>query len=221
MSSPSQEKWDSFERGTKSVLYNAQLTEFENTAVRTAQLKEQNKGGSSKRKLRKGGAMSAEEARRLKREKAEKRVKEDMARTMTQERIAFNKEKNLAQKSGIEWRKREKENREEIRAGKPPLYPDLLDIDPWVVWKEKHPDWVQSEEEKKRKKKERESIDPRLLMKSTVAIVEAEYREEELMKDYIGFPPEEEGGDNQFGSESESGKSERSEEAIVVISRHR
>jgi len=64
------------------------------------------------------------------------------------------------------------------------------------VWKEKYPDWVQSEEEKKRKKKERESIDPRLLMKSTVAIVEAEYREEELMRDYIGFPPEEEGGDN-------------------------
>src|SRR5882757_1918883 len=49
MSSPSQEKWDSFERGTKSVLHNAQLTEFENTAVRAAQLKEQNKGGSSKR----------------------------------------------------------------------------------------------------------------------------------------------------------------------------
>jgi hypothetical protein len=55
---------------------------------------------------------------------------------------------------------------------------------------------VQSEEEKKRKKKEREIIDPRLLMKSIVAIVEAEYREEELMRDYIGFPPEEEGGDN-------------------------
>jgi hypothetical protein len=221
MSSPSQEKWDSFERGTKSVLHNAQLTEFENTAVRAAQLKEQNKGGSSKRKLRKGGAMTAEEARRLKREKAEKRVKEDMARTMTQERIAFNKEKNLAQKSGIEWRKREKENREEIRARNPPLYPDLLDVDPWVVWKEKNPDWVQSEEEKKRKKKERESIDPRLLMKSTVAAVEAEYREEELMRDYIGFPPEEEGRDNQFGSESDSGKSDKSEDAIVVISRHR
>jgi hypothetical protein len=46
--------------------------------------------------------MTAEEARRLKREKAKKRIKEDMARTMTRERIAFNKEKNLAQKSGIE-----------------------------------------------------------------------------------------------------------------------
>jgi hypothetical protein len=58
-------------------------------------------------------------------------------------------------------------------------------------------------------------------MKSTVAVVEAEYREEELMKDYIGFLPEEEGRDNQFGSESESGKSDGSKEAIVVISRHR
>ena len=74
--------------------------------------------------------MTAEEARRLKREKAKKRVKEDMARTMTRERIAFNKEKNLAQKSGVEWRKREKENREELRAGNPLLYPDLLDRDP-------------------------------------------------------------------------------------------
>jgi hypothetical protein len=36
MSSPSREKWDSFERGTKSVLHNAQLTEFENSAIRAA-----------------------------------------------------------------------------------------------------------------------------------------------------------------------------------------
>ena len=119
-----------------------------------------------------------------------------MARTITRERIAFNKEKNLAQKSGIEWRKREKENREELRAGNLLLYPDLLDRDPWIVWKEEYPNWVKSEEEKKRKKKERENIDPRLLMKSIVAIVEAEYREEELIRDYIGFLPEEEGRDN-------------------------
>ena len=133
MSSPSQEKWDSFERSAKSVLHNAQLTEFENSAIRVAQLKEQNKGGSSKRKLRKGGAITAEEARRLKRERSERRIKEDIAKVMTQERIAFNKEKNLAQKSGIEWRKRDKENRETLRARNPSPYPDLLDRDPWVV----------------------------------------------------------------------------------------
>jgi hypothetical protein len=57
-------------------------------------------------------------------------------------------------------------------------------------------------------------------MKSTVAAVEAEYREEELIRDYIGFLPEEKGRDNQFGSESDSGKSDGSEEAMVVISRH-
>jgi hypothetical protein len=83
MSSLSQGKWDSFKRGTKSVLHNAQLTEYENNAIRTAQLKEDKRGGSSKRKLRKGGAMFAEEARRLKREKAEKRIKEDIAKIMT------------------------------------------------------------------------------------------------------------------------------------------
>jgi hypothetical protein len=33
-------------------------------------------------------------------------------------------------------------------------------------------------------------------MKSIVAVVEVEYREEELMRDYIGFLPEEEGRDN-------------------------
>ena len=43
-----------------------------------------------------------------------------------------------------------------------------------------YPNWVKSEEEKKRKKKERENIDPRLLMKSIVAAVKAEYREESL-----------------------------------------
>lgn len=165
--------------------------------------------------------MTIEEARRLKREKAEKRVKEDIARTMTQEQIVFNKEKNLAQKSGIKQRKREKENREEIRARNPPLYLNLLDIDPWVVQKEKNPNQVQSKEEKKRKKEERESINPRLLMKSIVAVVEVEYREEELMRDYIGFLLKEEDRDNQFSSESNSGKSDKSEDAIVVISRHR
>jgi hypothetical protein len=220
MSSPSQGKWDSFERGTKCVLHNAQMTEFENNAIRTAQLKAEAKGGSSKRKLRQGGAMTAEEARHLKREKAEKRIREDIAKVITAQRIAFNKEKNIAQKSGVEWRKRDKENREALKASKDPPFLDLLERDPWVIWKEAHPDWVSKEEEKKRKKKEIEIIDPRLLMKSTVDAVEIEYQEEELMRDYIGFPSEGEGEDNQSGSGSESGKSDSTGEAIVVISRH-
>jgi hypothetical protein len=64
-------------------LHNAQLTKYENNAIRIAQLKEDKRGGSFKRKLRKGGAISAEEARRLKREKAKKRIKEDMAKIIT------------------------------------------------------------------------------------------------------------------------------------------
>jgi hypothetical protein len=56
-----------------------------------------------------------------------------------------------------------------------PPYPNLLNRDPWVIWKEGHPNWVRREEEKKREKKERENIDPRLLIKSTVDAVEAEY----------------------------------------------
>jgi hypothetical protein len=36
ISSPSQGKWDSFKRGTKSVLYNAQITKFKNKAIREA-----------------------------------------------------------------------------------------------------------------------------------------------------------------------------------------
>ena len=54
--------------------------------------------------------MSVAEARRLKAEKAKKRVKEDMERVMSKERREFNVAKNIAYKRGIEWRKRNKAN---------------------------------------------------------------------------------------------------------------
>jgi hypothetical protein len=117
LSSPSQRKWDTFERGTKSVLYNAEMTDYENLAIRQQQLKQEKKGGSNKRKLRKGGAITVQEARRLKAEKAEKRVKEDMEKVMSKQRREFNAGKNKAQKRGIEWRRRDKANKEAAKKG--------------------------------------------------------------------------------------------------------
>ena len=58
-------------------------------------------------------------------------------------------------------------------------------------------------------------------MKSTVDAIAAEYQEEELMRDYIGFPSEDEGRGNQSSSGSESDKSDSTGEVIVVISKHR
>ena len=171
MSSPSQRNWESFERGTKSVLHNAQITEYENLAIREQQTKQDKRGGNSKRKLRKGGAMTAAEARRIKQEKAEKRVKEDMQKVMTKDRKAFNSHKNQAFKSGVEWRKREKENKQAVKDNKIPPWVDLIIRDPWEEWKEAHPDWVKQDEEKKRRKKEQAQIDPRLLINSTVEAI--------------------------------------------------
>jgi hypothetical protein len=51
------------------------------------------------------------EAKALKQEKAEKRVKEDMLKVMNKECKAFNDLKNQVYKEGIEWRKRAKENK--------------------------------------------------------------------------------------------------------------
>ena len=64
LSSPLQRNWDSFEKGTKSVLYNAQLTEYENLAIRECQTKQ--RGPPSKKRLRKGGMITVVEARALK-----------------------------------------------------------------------------------------------------------------------------------------------------------
>jgi hypothetical protein len=92
-------------------LHNAQLTEYENLAIRERQTKQERRGPNTKRKLRKGGTITVAEARALKQEKAEKRVKEDMQRIMTKERKAFSSLKNQVYKEGVEWRKRDKENK--------------------------------------------------------------------------------------------------------------
>ena len=71
------------------------------------------------------------EARALKQEKAEKRVKEDMLKIMIKERKAFNSLKNQAYKEGVEWRKRDKENKQAVKNNKVPSWVDLIIRDPW------------------------------------------------------------------------------------------
>jgi hypothetical protein len=61
------------------------------------------------------------EARALKQEKAEKRVKEDMLKVMIKERKAFNSLKTQAHKEGVEWRKRDRENKQAMKNNKVPL----------------------------------------------------------------------------------------------------
>ena len=102
--------------------------EYENLAMREAQ---QKKGGAStKRKLQKGGVMTAEQALARKRQKAEARIQEDMAKQSSKERKIFNKVKGEAYKSGVAWRKMNKKNKQVLSTGKASLFPDLVDTNP-------------------------------------------------------------------------------------------
>jgi hypothetical protein len=220
LSSPSQRHWESFERGTKSVLHNAQLTEYENLAIRERQTKQERRGPNTKRKLRKGGTITVAEARALKQEKAEKRVKEDMQRIMTKERKAFSSLKNQAYKEGVEWRKRDKENKQAVKNNKIPPWVDLIIRDPWEQWKDGNPEWVKQDEEKKRRKREQDKIDPRLLLNSTVAAVRAEYKEAEGMADFIRFSSDGEDDESEENFSENDGDSDNSEDVDFTTVSH-
>jgi hypothetical protein len=161
------------------------------------------------------------EARALKQEKAEKRVKEDMLKIMTKERKAFNSLKNQAHKEGVEWRKRDKENKQAVKNNKVPPWVDLITRDPWEQWKEANPEWVKQDEEKKRRKKEQDKIDPRLLLNSTVEAVRAENKEVEGMADFICLPSDGEDVESEEKSSEDGSDSDNSEEVDFTTFSHR
>jgi len=147
-------------------------------------------------------------------------VKEDILRVMNKERRAFNGLKNQAYKEGVEWRKRDKENKQAIKNNKIPPWVDLIIQDPWEQWKAANPEWVKKDEEKKRKKKEQDKIDPRLLLNSTVEAVRAEIREEEGMADFIRLLSDGEEDESSENLGENDGDSDNSEEVDFTTSSH-
>ena len=120
----------------------------------------------------------------------------------------------------MEWRKRDKENKQTVKNNKVFPWIDLIIKDPWEQWKEANPEWVKQDEEKKRRKKEQDKIDFRLLLNSTIKAIRAENKEIEDIVDFIYFPSNGEDIESEKKSSEDSSDSDNSEEVDFTTFSH-
>jgi len=199
-SSPSRPEWESFVKGTKTVLTWFELQSSELRILQERRKEELEKKAMSRKVLRKFGGLTAKDAQQKLDAIAQKESEKEMKNQKRARDKILRDEKNEMYRQGVEAREQErlrKRKVKELTKAKQDIPPELLVPipDPEKIWKAGQ---LELEKQLQEQLQREDEVEATFILDPT--------GDQSLTQDYIAFPPVDSNCDDS--SSSESGESE-------------